>query len=99
MTTQLLREAAQPLAELNAATWEATDDERALAESLAFAGLSASSLRAGLRQAPPGRLAAALGPVTIAMESTIPAVNEEQLLVLRQLLDAVTLPPYSSSPS
>ncbi|MEU1824191.1 hypothetical protein ABZ502_17410 [Streptomyces abikoensis] len=99
MTTQPLREAAQLLADLNAATWQATADERALAEGLAFAGLSASSLRAALRQAPPGRLAAALEPVTTAMESTVQAVDEDELLVLRQLLDALALPPYSSSSS
>ncbi|GAA2720305.1 MULTISPECIES: hypothetical protein [Streptomyces] len=93
MTTLPLDDAARLLAELKAGTWEPTELERDFAEDLARAGLSASSLRAGLRAAPPGLLAAVLEPVTIAMEHTVPAVNEEELQVLRQLLDRAAPAP------
>lgn len=73
--------------------WVPTAGERALAEDLARAGLTASTLRAGLREAPPGRLAAALEPVTVAMESTLPTLEAKELRVLSQLLDRIAAPP------
>ncbi|MEU2854549.1 hypothetical protein [Streptomyces syringium] len=92
MTILPVRDAELLLAEYNAGAWMPTAAERALAESLAFSGLSPSSLRAGLRQAPPGRLWDVLAPVTAATETTA-VIPSEELLPLRRLLDAVTPPP------
>ncbi|GAA0464363.1 hypothetical protein ACFQ2B_40825 [Streptomyces stramineus] len=92
MTTLPLRDVELLLAEYNIGAWTPTASERSLAESLAFSGLSPSSLRAGLRQAPPGRLSDVLAPVTAAMETTA-VIPSEELRPLRRLLDAVAPPP------
>lgn len=89
MTTLPVRDAELLLAEYTAGTWVPTDEERALAESLALSVLSPCSLRAGLREGPPGRLTAALAPVTAAMETTAVTPSPEDLRPVRQLLDAV----------
>lgn len=81
------------LAEHLAGTWTPTAAERELAEGLAFTGLSASTLRTALRQALPGRLTAALAPVTVAMEQTPPGLSPTDLLPVRRLLDATAPPP------
>ncbi|MFJ5952562.1 hypothetical protein [Streptomyces noursei] len=81
------------LAEYTTGTWVPTADERALAESLARSGLSPSSVRAGLREGPPGRLSAVLAPMAAVMETTTATPSTEELRPVRQLLDAVAPSP------
>ncbi|KJY41974.1 hypothetical protein VR41_10055 [Streptomyces sp. NRRL B-1568] len=76
------------LAEYEARTWEPTHRERAFAEDLARGQTSSTWLRAGLREAPPGRLADVLVPVAAVLERE-PALPEDLVLAVRRLLDAV----------
>ncbi|MFI9206382.1 hypothetical protein [Streptomyces sp. NPDC053048] len=88
MTILPVRDAELLLDEYHVGAWTPTDAERELAESLAFSSLSPSSLRAGLRHAPPGRLSDVLAPVTTVMETTA-EIPSAELLPLRKLLDAL----------
>ncbi|MEU2872991.1 hypothetical protein ABZ769_27970 [Streptomyces olivoreticuli] len=76
------------LAEYEARTWVPTQAERAFAEDLARGQTSGARLRAGLREAPPGRLIDVLVPAAAVLERE-PPLPEDLVLAVRRLLDAV----------
>ncbi|WP_414167197.1 hypothetical protein ACMATS_06185 [Streptoverticillium reticulum] len=88
------RDAGVLLDEYDSGTWEPADVERAFAEDLARGRLSGSQLRAGLREAPPGRLTDLITRATPVFERTRTDDTTEKLrLALRPLLDKLASLP------